>query len=97
MNEAHRLWDENSREIWVGDGPIDIMLEKDFIDFFSKYNPWITDREPTREDGYQFLCDIGGCCEVCTYDFEEEGFNCWDYLNDCQGWPKVKRWMRIPK
>ena len=50
MNEAHRLWDENSREIWVGDGPIDIMLEKDFIDFFSKYNPWITDREPTREE-----------------------------------------------
>ena len=54
MTESQRLWDEHSHyEVQVDGRTMDFEnLERALAD----YNPWITDREPTPEDGDAFEC-----------------------------------------
>ena len=52
MSESQRLWDEHSYEGPKGAFTVGRMMDfEDFERALSSYNPWITDREPTREDG----------------------------------------------
>ena len=51
MTEAQRLWDYYSQKMWNEHSTWDVMDEEAFNKAISDYNPWITDREPTREDG----------------------------------------------
>ena len=50
MTEAQRLWDYYSQKMWNEHSTWDVMDEEAFNKAISDYNPWITNRGPTRED-----------------------------------------------
>ena len=56
MNEAQRLWAIHHEHIEPGEIGTPAMFYEDFLKAIDDYNPWITDREPTREDGDAFEC-----------------------------------------
>jgi len=52
MTESQGLWDLYSEAHYIYGFDRHILMDRESFDkALSSYNPWITDREPTREDG----------------------------------------------
>jgi hypothetical protein len=67
------------------------MFYEDFLKAIDDYSPWVTDREPTREDGDE----LGRVFYRQNYYLKNE------LSYHCGNWEDVKEWgfhwMRIPK
>lgn len=79
---AEQLWSEYYTEVMCGE---EVMKKSEFLAALSEYNPWVTDREPTMDDGdkwgYILRKNTAGVTYVVKWsDPSPEG-----------------RWMRIPQ
>jgi len=92
MNEAQRLWDLH-RGMYISDDldlmDTEVMTKASFYAALSDYSPFITDREPTREDGNHYG-DI-----IIRWSPNGDGIYDCDVINYSE-WAGSE-WMRIPK
>jgi hypothetical protein len=85
---AEQLWAEYYSDF----GAEKVMTKADFLKALPEYNPWVMDREPTREDG-----------DVYGYIFIRRTNKNGSYRHDKIGWDEFveyeqgTEWMRIPK
>ena len=96
MTESQRLWEKYSKDqnrcFECGGSGFEYIEREDLDALLSDYSPWISDREPTVEDG-----------DAYGYVFirRPNGTGLWRH--DKIGWDEFKEfdsdteWMRIPK
>ena len=88
MTEAQRLWGIHQDIAEVVKGrPLSAMSKQAFEAALSDYSPWVTDREPTREDGdenHEVFVEFNNGVHAVIAVHRYRMFN-------------VKRWMRIHK
>jgi hypothetical protein len=82
---AEQLWEKYSYIQKEEDGySIGVMIKTDFLTALSSYNPWVTDRQPTVEDG-----DSNGYVEIWNTIYELTSTVKYDVVNIHTPWRKI--------